>query len=155
MLKIPFAIFAVAELFILSCLAQPKIGEKKADFEAQIGKPVKLSTVFQDWPPHIQAVTKDWDMYKSDFFPPDVADELVVRKFVGVWYGLGKIIGVWYPSAEKDETVMRALKASIGTSDLIENKIPKWGLLGVPTYVTEDRIVSRIYHSRLGNLYRY
>jgi len=141
MLKIPLVIFAVAELLIASCLAQAKIGERKAEFEAQHGKPVKISTLGQVWPdtpPHVLAVVKDWELYDSDFYPPDVAAEDPILKRVGVWYGLGKINGVWYPAAQKDETVMRALETSIGTSDLIENKYPKWGLMGVPAYVTED-----------------
>jgi hypothetical protein len=130
----------LAALILIPVLSQAKIGEKKADYEAAHGKPVKYATLVQESEHTQWSVMKDWDMYESDFYPPAVQSERPVLKYVGVSYSLGKVAAEFYPGAGKDETVMRALQASLGTSDLEERNDlnPLLKLWGFQSYATKD-----------------
>jgi hypothetical protein len=141
-----FKMKAIMALFCLALLfptqSHAKIGETKAELEARLGQPVKFSTIssawFGTWIEPMRAVFNDWDLYKSDFQPAEVRAENSALGYKGVWFGLGKVIGEWYPLATKDETVIRSLEESLGTSDLVENHNKKYVLSDCASYITRD-----------------
>jgi hypothetical protein len=143
--------FAILALALVPVLSQAKIGDKKADYEAAHGKPVKFSTIQTAyWSEEAREVLAKIDMHKSDFFPVDVQARDPVMQYKGVWYGLGKVIGEWYPAATKDETVIRALEESLGTSDLVEDFYPL--ARDQRAYRTEDYKFKALVLDGLGTL---
>jgi hypothetical protein len=124
MKKLLIAALAAAALSFPDISQAKLIDQKKADFEAKHGQPVKLETLnlaptfIDQFRPVMKKVMGDVNMYKTDFWPEDITKEQPILGYIGVWYSLGKVAAVWYPAISKDETIVRALEDALGTSDL-------------------------------------